>query len=240
MSNDWFQFKRFIVRQQGAGMKVSTDGVLVGAWPEMPENGKTVLDIGTGAGLIALMIAQRFRRAAITAIEIDSQSARLAAQNFQESPWNSRIRLINTSFQDFVKDSQDQFSLIITNPPYFRNSLKTGNTSRNLARHQDSLSPEELFNGVRKLLEQPEGIFSLIIPYEQEEDILEIASESGMKPQRTLRIRPNPGKQYIRTLFEFGYSRSECLSEELSVELDQRHTYSKEYMELTRDFYLKF
>jgi len=140
MPNTWFRFKQFTIEQEHAAMKVGTDGVLLGAWASAPGAGSRVLDIGTGTGLIALMMAQRTKDAAVDALEIDPSSASQAKENFQNSPWKKRLRCFPSSFQDFSSQCRKQYDLIVCNPPFFSGSKKTASKSKNLARHDDSLS----------------------------------------------------------------------------------------------------
>lgn len=220
-------------------MKVGTDGVLLGAWANLPEKGSSVLDVGAGTGLLSLMLTQRFPNAQICAVEIENSSCKQAKENFTNSSWGNRMVLHEISYQDFIFKSKNKFDLVISNPPYFKESLKIQNGARSLARHQDTLSLEELISGVCKLL-NPGGLFSLILPFDQKNKCLKLAEEAGLFPQRILNISPKTGYSYIRTLLEFSFNKKEYQEDELSIELNGRHEYSEEYKKLTKDFYLKF
>ena len=239
MANDWFRFKQFTINQSASAMKVGTDAVLLGAWANFPDRGSYALDVGTGTGLLALMIAQRYSDVEISAVEIDKSSCEQARENFSNSEWGNRISLHEDSFQDFHIQVNNKFDLIITNPPYFSNSLKNPDKSKSLARHQDKLTLEELFLGVAGLLEK-RGLFSLILPSDQKDKCLNIAVESGLFPQRILNVRPKPENDFIRTLMEFSFAKNKISEDELIIEMNKRHLYSEEYKALTKDFYLKF
>ena len=239
MANNWFRFKQFTINQSDSAMKVGTDGVLLGAWTGLPEKGSEVLDIGTGTGLLSLMIAQKHLNAKITAIEIDKASCRQAKENFKDSTWEDRLSVEEISFQDFGLRSSQKFDLIIVNPPYFSNSLPASDPSCSLARHQQNLSLEELILGVKKLL-HPDGYLSLILPSDQKTKCLVLAKEMGLLPFRILNVRPNPGKEFIRVLIEFSFNMKNFIENELVIEKNKRHEYSNDYIQLTKDFYLKF
>ncbi|MGC9343627.1 MAG: tRNA1(Val) (adenine(37)-N6)-methyltransferase [Bacteroidales bacterium] len=237
MPNNWFQFKKFLVNQDKAAMKVGTDGVLLGAWCSVPYPGSRVLDIGTGTGLIALMVAQRTHEVTIDAIEIDEPSYEQAKGNFQASDWKNRLNAIHSSFQDFSVQSQNRYHLVICNPPFFKNSWKAPSYQRNLARHDDFLNPADLMKFSQRLLED-RGILSIIIPYERLDEILYFADINEMKDFRLAVIRPLPGKPFKRAMLEFSKTDQQKSREEITIEEGERHKYSKRYLELTRDFYL--
>jgi len=216
-------------------MKVGTDGVLMGAWASVDAKSK-ILDIGTGTGLIALMLAQR-SKAWVYAIEIDGNAALQATENALESPWAERIHVIHSSFQNFRETVSSEYDLIVCNPPFFSKSLKTETHSRNLARHDDELSLRELVSGVAKLL-RPDGLFALILPAEKEAEIQKETEMRSLFPKRIMRIRPTPSKPFKRVMMEFTFQKTEPSESEMCIETDKRHQYSTEYTELTKDFYL--
>ncbi len=220
-------------------MKVGTDGVLLGAWAKFPNRGSYVLDVGTGTGLIALMIAQRYPDVKISAIEIDNSSCEQARENFINSEWSDRISIHENSFQDFHIQTKNKFDLIISNPPYFSNSLKNPDEAKSYARHQEKLTLEELFIGVSGTLNK-RGMFSMILPYDQKSKCQKLATDSGLFPQRILNVRPKPGHDFIRVLMEFSFTQNKNFEDELIIEMNKRHSYSEEYKVLTKDFYLKF
>lgn len=237
MSNNYFCFKQFAVVQDNASMKVGTDGVLLGAWCNCSQS-RRVLDIGAGTGLLALMVAQR-SEARITAVEIEPNACLDAMENFGNSPWPKRIELYNLPIQEYAEDCAEQFDLIVSNPPFFSNSLKAPEAGRSLARHTDSLSSEDLMHCASKLLAD-NGILSVIIPCDNLDDYVEKAEKHNLKVVRKTYVRPNDELACNRVLVEFGY-QAEIVSEEtIVIEQGGRHCYSPEYIALTRDFYLKF
>lgn len=216
-------------------MKVGTDGVLLGAWTSC-DGRSNILDIGTGTGLVALMLAQR-SLANITAIEIDEQASLQAAENIAESPWNKRIKVVHESLQEYCYNSIEKFDLIVCNPPFFKNSLKSASQDRNLARHADQLDFSDLLKYSCSVL-QPDGLLCVIVPFERFEELREIAAVAGLYCTKKTIISPCPWKKPHRILAEFCMSILDCETNAFSIELDERHTYSDEYKELTKDFYL--
>ena len=236
MSNNFFRFKQFTVFQDCCAMKVGTDGVLLGAWAEAYKR-NNVLDVGTGTGLIALMIAQRNTNATIDAIDIDEGCVMQAKRNVFESPFSNRVDVQKSSFQDFAARNDNKYDLIVSNPPYFHNSLKSPNLHRNYARHTDSLSFYEIISdGVSLLTES--GSISLILPYEFKTSVLMHAKTVGLFAKRITNVFPLPHKPAKRFLIEFGMSDTECVENNLIVELS-RHKYTDEYNALTNEFYLQ-
>ena len=236
MSNNFFRFKQFTVFQDCCAMKVGTDGVLLGAWAEAYKR-NNVLDVGTGTGLIALMIAQRNTNATIDAIDIDEGCVMQAKRNVFESPFSNRVDVQKSSFQDFAARNDNKYDLIVSNPPYFHNSLKSPNLHRNYARHTDSLSFYEIISeGVSLLTES--GCISLILPYEFKTSVLMHAKTVGLFAKRITNVFPLPHKPAKRILVEFGMSDTECVENNLIVELS-RHKYTDEYNALTNEFYLQ-
>ena len=236
MSNNFFRFKQFTVFQDCCAMKVGTDGVLLGAWAEAYKR-NNVLDVGTGTGLIALMIAQRNTNATIDAIDIDEGCVMQAKRNVFESPFSNRVDVQKSSFQDFAARNDNKYDLIVSNPPYFHNSLKSPNLHRNYARHTDSLSFYEIISdGVSLLTES--GSVSLILPYEFKTSVLMHAKTVGLFAKRITNVFPLPHKPAKRFLIEFGMSDTECVEDNLIVELS-RHKYTDEYNALTNEFYLQ-
>jgi tRNA1Val (adenine37-N6)-methyltransferase len=237
MPNTWFRFKQFTIQQEQAAMKVGTDGVLLGAWASVPGPGSRVLDVGTGTGLIALMIAQRTSDVRVDALEIDPSSAKQAKENFQDSPWKERIKGIETSFQDYSSQSNDRYDQIICNPPFFSASFKTKSKEKNLARHDDSLSLGDIFRGCVSLMKESTFI-SLILPVQKEAQVFELMSEHQMHCQRLTRVIPAPGKSPKRVLLEFSLIPGKCKEEKLTIETGTRHLYTDKYKNLVDEFYL--
>ncbi len=234
MSNPFFSFKKFTVYHDRCAMKVGTDGVLLGAWTDITHS-KRILDIGTGTGLIALMLAQRSETVHITAIDIDQEAVIQASENTNASPWNKRIEVSKKDICAFTSDIL--FDTIVSNPPYFTNSLKCSDIQRNTARHTDTLSAYSLLAKVAELLTS-KGRFSVIIPSEQTEEFIQIAEGQGLYPSRLTQIITRPGLSPKRSLMEFRKTAQNIQSDELTIELE-RHVYSEEYIALTKDFYLK-
>lgn len=235
MSNNFFRFKQFTVFQDHCAMKVGTDGVLLGAWTEVTKC-SYVLDIGTGTGLIALMIAQRNPKAIIDAIDIDKECVMQAQQNVINSPFKHRIHVQRESFQRFVQQKKVKYDLIISNPPYFQNSVKPPNLARSNARHTDSLSFYEIISEGVSLLTN-DGIISLILPYDFKQTVLEYAATENLFVHRITNVFPVPHKSPKRLLVEFGKREVEFVEQNLTIELS-RHQYTDEFKALTRDFYL--
>lgn len=237
MPNDYFKFKKFTVDQDQTAMKVGTDGVLLGAWANV-EGAMKILDVGTGTGLIALMLAQR-SGAIIDAIEIDKNACMQAQENVNHSPWANRIRIIHQSFQDFSKSTSEKYDLIVSNPPYFQNSLAAPEENRTKARHNRSLELVDIINGTLKCLTEL-GTLSLILPYVEGNLFIAKAAEKGLFCVRQTNVLPKPKRKPKRLLLEFQRIKKHFIQDHLVVELNKRHEYSEAYKNLTRDFYLAF
>jgi tRNA1Val (adenine37-N6)-methyltransferase len=236
MSNSYFKFKQFTVNQEYCAMKVGIDGVLIGAWAPL-ENAKNILDIGTGTGLIALMLAQR-SEALITAIDIDSAAFKQATENVNQSAWKSRIDVQHIGLQQFSANSVANYDLIVSNPPYFIDSLKAGTVNRTRARHTDSLTHQELIQHGKTLLNKT-GRMCIILPVNEGFKCIEMAKSEGLFCSKLVSVYPKPTAIAKRLLIEF--SKTVCTQEdsELTVESEQRHHYSPDFTELAKDFYLK-
>ena len=234
MSNPFFTFKQFTIRHDRCAMKVGTDGVLLGAWTDVSHSCR-LLDIGTGTGLIALMLAQRCPKASITAIDIDAEAVEQARENVLLSPWSDRVEV---ALQDICKYLTDKhFDTIVSNPPYFIDSLKCPNDQRNTARHTDTLDAERLLESVARLLTD-DGRFSIILPAEQTDLLIQTAYAQGLYPSRKTAVITRPGLSPKRILMEFQKTKEAFQPDELIIELE-RHVYSEGYIALTKDFYLK-
>jgi len=231
-----FKFKQFEICQDKTGMKVGTDGVLLGAWADCFA-AKNILDVGSGTGLISIMLAQRNAVASIQAIEIEYDAYLQSVENANASRWKERIEVKHCSFQDFYKQCTSTFDLIVSNPPFFENSQKSDVEKRNLARHTHTLSFDELIYFSAKLLSN-NGLLSVIIPYDSQLKFIHLASTSGLFLTRKTLIKPNLLKKPKRVLLEFSKQKEQFIENELTIELS-RHVYTPEYIELTRDFYLK-
>ena len=236
MSNNFFRFKQFTVYQDRCAMKVGTDGTLLGAWATGGEN---ILDIGTGTGLIALMMAQRYPEANITAIDIDHEACKQAEINFSASPFAKRISIIRISLQDYGKlNNNGLYDAIVCNPPFFENSLLCPNDQRTIARHAATLKYEELFHGVRQLLTD-DGIFSTIVPTNCLSRFEEAAYLCGLYRINKCTIRTTPRKEPKRVLLKFSKnSEHERKTSEKSID-DGKGNRTNWYSDITSEFYLK-
>ena len=222
MPNSYFQFKQFTVWHDKCAMKVGTDGVLLGAWSHVGD-AQRILDIGTGTGLVALMLAQR-SKAFIIALEKDCAAVRQAIENVSHSPWQDRIEVVEADFRCYT--STTQFDVIVSNPPYFTNSLKCPNRQRNTARHDNELTYEELLKGVSQLL-STDGEFTIIIPADASEKVKEIALNYSLYPYKQLNITTKPGLSPKRCLITFKFQDQEYQTKNIVIELS-RHKYSQE------------
>lgn len=230
-----FKFKRFEVENRKSALKVGTDAVLLGAAMTLRESDRFLLDIGTGTGVIALMVAQRLESSGpfIEAIDIDADSADEASRNFAASPWCGSLRAANTALSDYVPDRQ--FDCIFSNPPYYDNSLRNPDEREAVARHTDSLSSADIFAFASEHL-TGEGRLSLILPADSEKTLMRTAASFGLFPFRILRIRTTAAKPFKRLIAEFSRFR-EDVREDVLV-LMQGGGRSPEYSKLTESFYL--
>lgn len=236
--NSYFQFKQFRIVQERSAMKVGMDGVLLGAWTNT--SGTTrILDIGTGTGLIALMLAQKNALAKIDALEIDRDAFEEAVLNVQQSEWNDRIHVFCQSFQDFSVEPKKKYDLIVSNPPFFSNGIKAPSGTRAQARHSDALPLDELISGAKRLLDFP-GRMSFILPIESFSELENQAKANNLFISRLCRVKPNPVKPDFRILVELTNEDVNIRKETLMIEFDKHHDYTPEYRGLTKDFYLKF
>lgn len=233
MSDPFFKFKKFSVRHRDSAMKVGVDGVLLGAW-SAAENPKRILDIGSGTGLIALMLAQRFETAEITAVEINRSAFEESEFNFRNSPFSDRMKAVNLPIQEF--EDENKFDLIVSNPPYFEPNHNDG-TDRSLARQKAELSFEELCKSVERLTDTT-GNFGLILPYLSEDEFISIASKNQLFPKKITRVKGNPQAEVKRSLILFSGTKSDIEFDELTIE-KSRNVYTEEYVGLTKEFYLK-
>lgn len=219
-------------------MKIGTDSVLLGAWVNC-ENENHILDIGTGSGILALMMAQRNPEAHIDAVELDSEAAELANQNVKLSPWGERIEIFTSSIQEFAIHSQNKYSLIISNPPFFSDSLKSPSETRNLARHNETLPVHELLGCAATLL-LAEGKAAFIIPADAYDFWKQEAALLSLFPCRVTMVKSSPAHKPHRVMVTFSWKQVTGINEnEISIYISKSN-YSLEYQELTKDFYLNF
>ena len=238
MAGDRFTFKRFSVMQDKCPMKGGTDGVLLGAWAGgRSGNVCRILDVGSGTGVISLMLAQRFPDAQVDALDIDECAVAQAEENFKRSEWGERLSALHGMVQRYRPDRK--YDLIVSNPPYFIDSLKAEG-KRTLARHTDSLSYADLAESVGSLLHDG-GSFAAIFPYVESNMFIVEAAKNGLFVNRRLEVCGAPGKPVKRVLLEMSFNRiNDVPVENLVIESGGRHCYTDKYKELTKDFYLKF
>ncbi|SFE44391.1 tRNA1(Val) (adenine(37)-N6)-methyltransferase [Flavobacterium xueshanense] len=233
-----FQFKQFSLEQDRCAMKIGTDGVLLGAWTPIKNNPFSILDIGAGTGVIALMLAQRSNAEQIDALEIDEEAYEQSVDNFENSPWSDRLFCFHAGLDEFVEEPEDEYDLIVSNPPFYTDDYKSDNEQRDLARFADAMPFEDLIEAADLLLSE-NGIFAVIIPFKEEENFLALAKEYELYPLKITHVKGTPTTEIKRSLLAF--SRNESVNfpiDELIIETS-RHQYTPEYIELTKDFYLK-
>ncbi len=231
-----FSFKQFTVHQDRCAMKIGTDGVLLGAWTPVDASVNSILDIGTGTGVIALMMAQRGNAEIVDALEIDADAYEQAVDNFEASPWGDRLFCYHASYQEFVEEIDDQYDLLISNPPFYAEDYKTADQKRDLARFQDALPFEHILIGATKLLTDL-GLLAIIVPVKEEQKLVHLGERVGLYPQKITRVRGTLTSEVKRSMLLFGKKRGEVKTDELVIEIS-RHQYTKEYISLTQDFYL--
>jgi tRNA1Val (adenine37-N6)-methyltransferase len=232
-----FTFKQFQVNQDRCAMKIGTDGVLLGAWTPLINNPYNVLDIGAGTGILSLMLAQRSNAEQIDAIEIDEDAYEQCVENFEASPWGDKLFCFHAGLDEFVDEPEDEYDLIISNPPFYTDDFKSDNASRDLARFEDALPFEELIEAAALLLSD-NGIFSVIIPFKEEERFVSMCKELDLFPLKITRVKGTPTSEIKRSLLAFCRIEQTPLIDELIIEIS-RHNYTPEYIELTKEFYLK-
>lgn len=233
-----FQFKQFSVKQDKTAMKVGTDGVLLGAWAPIHHNPFSVLDVGAGTGIIALMLAQRSHAEQIDALEIDEDAYEQAVENFESSPWGDRLFCFHAGLDEFIEEPEDEYDLIVSNPPFYAEDYKTDNEQRDLARFQDAMPFEEIVEAADLLLSE-NGVLAVILPFREEEKFVALAKEAELHPFKITRVKGTSKSEIKRSLLAFSRNEaSEIEIDELIIEID-RHVYTPEYVELTKDFYLK-
>ena len=232
-----FNFKQFSVNQDRCAMKIGTDGVLLGAWTPLINNPYNVLDIGAGTGILSLMLAQRSNAEQIDALEIDEDAYEQCVENFENSPWSDRLFCFHAGLDEFVDEPEDEYDLIISNPPFYTETFKSENSQRDLARFEDAMPFEDLIEAAALLLSE-NGIFSVIIPYKEEEKFVSLCNELDLFPLKITRVKGTPTTEIKRSLLAFSRIQQTPIIDELTIEIS-RHQYTPEYIELTKDFYIK-
>jgi len=218
-------------------MKIGADSVLLGAWCPIDNNPFSVLDIGAGTGILSLMLAQRSNASQIDAIEIDEDAYEQCVENFESSPWGDRLFCFHAGLDEFVEEPEDQYDIIISNPPFYSEDYKTGNEQRDLARFQEAMPFKDLIE-VAHLLLSENGIFSVIVPNKEEEKFINLCAEFELYPIKVTRVKGTPTTEIKRSLLAFSKTQKQTLIDELIIET-ARHQYTEEYIDLTKDFYLK-
>ncbi|QTD39304.1 methyltransferase [Polaribacter batillariae] len=221
-------------------MKIGTDAVLLGAWCTVDNNLNTILDVGSGTGVISLMIAQRSDAMTIDAVEVDENAYEQTVENFENSDWGDRLYCYHATFQEFaneIYEEEETYDLIVTNPPFYNDDFETENDARNKARFTSSLSFEELVSRVAKILSK-NGIFSTIIPFKEEKRFIDLANENHLFLSRVCRVQGNETSEIKRSLLEFSFQKKERKETHLVIEIG-RHQYTADYISLVKDFYLK-
>ena len=233
MNRKPFKFKQFSIFQDKTAMKVGTDGVLLGAWADCL--GKDILDIGTGTGLISMMLAQRFPQSQIDAIEIDENAYYQAKENFENVPFYTRLSIYFTSLQAYQTDKK--YDLIVSNPPFFTVNDLNEFDARKQARQEETLTFSDLLKKTALLLNK-DGLASFIIPHDRMLEFCAIAAENALKVSKTTQIKGNETSPIKRVLLEFSFEEKERKENLLTIEVE-RHQYTEDYINLTKDFYLK-
>lgn len=233
-----FTFKQFSVEQDRCAMKIGTDGVLLGAWAPTTNNPFSVLDIGSGTGIVALMLAQRTNAEQIDALEIDEAAYEQAVDNFENSPWSDRLFCFHAGLDEFIEEPEDEYDLIISNPPFYSEDFKSDNEQRDLARFQDAMPFEDLIEAADLLLSE-NGIFAVIIPFKEEEKLQAIAHEFELYPFKITHVKGTPTTEIKRSLLAFSRNKTTDYQVDVLTIENARHVYTPEYIALTKNFYLK-
>tara|TARA_B110001469_G_C9542929_1_gene269562 strand:- start:96 stop:764 length:669 start_codon:yes stop_codon:yes gene_type:complete len=221
-------------------MKIGTDGVLLGAWCSLKESTKKILDVGSGTGVISLMLAQRFNNATIDSVELENNAHKQSVENFERSVWADRLFCFHSTFQDFaneLKEDGETYDLIISNPPFYTDNVKNNNRARNKARSTSFLSFVELISGVSKILSN-QGEFTTIIPFKEEVKFIEISKQNKLFLNKICRVKGNNNSDIKRSLLTFSFYKKKLDENNLIIETS-RHLYTDEYINLTKNFYIK-
>ncbi len=245
MPNNYFQFKQFTIQQQHCAMKVCTDACLFGAWAveslelkaqSLKLKAQKILDIGTGTGLLSLMLAQKFTDVLIDAVEMDEAAAMQAAANFQASPWKERLKVYNTIIQQFNQSTNQHYNFIICNPPFFDNDLKSIDAQRNLALHSEALSLEELIIAIDNNL-KADGNFAVLLPYHRTKYFEELAAAKNFHLAEKMLVKQTPKHGYFRSMLLFGREPFATVEKEIIIK-NESNAYTNEFATLLKDYYL--
>lgn len=230
-----FRFKQFSVNDNRCGQKVGTDSIVLGCWATA-DPVQSILDIGTGCGLLALMQAQRFPDAQVTAVEIDPTACEQAAENFHCSPWTDRLSVVRSNIKDFQQKAV--FDLVVCNPPYFQGGIASVTETRKIARQDQQLRLADLGQAAARLL-NPNGSFNVILPVDRTSEMTTAANDNGLYLVRRCDVRPTPDITAKRSLLEFQFAAAASVSHD-EITLEQtRHQYHSDYVTLAQEFLLK-
>lgn len=235
-----FHFKQFTIHQDQCAMKIGTDAVLLGAWAKIENQPKNILDIGSGTGILALMLAQRTDAPEIDGIELDSLAHEQCVENFEVSPWGNRLFCYHAEFTEFVAEMYEEditYDVIVSNPPFYSEDVSSGNEQRDKARINASLPFDDLIEGTSFILSE-NGIFNIVVPHKEEENIISIAKKFNLFPFEILHIKGSHNTEIKRSLLAFSFQQKNLTTKELIIETS-RHQYTDDYIHLTKDFYLK-
>jgi tRNA1Val (adenine37-N6)-methyltransferase len=230
-----FHLKPFSLQHHRSTMKVGTDAMILGVWANV-EKVSYALDIGTGCGIISLLIASR-SNAKITAIDIDNESINEANENFQNSPYSDRLQAVLADLNNFSINSNTKFDLIVSNPPFFVNDLRSMDEKRKMARHSDNLSYSQLCEGVNHLISS-NGKFCIVLPYEESRQFVEIAKKNALFQSKQFVIFPREGMLPNRINFEFSKNQGEKIITEKFTIRNLNDTFTSQYIDLLKDYYL--
>ena len=232
-----FHFKQFTIYQDRCSMKVGTDGVLLGAWADVGKAAH-ILDVGTGSGLIAIMLAQRAEGANIHAVEVDQAAAGQARENMEVSPWKGRLQVFHTPVQDYARSVSTQYDLIVSNPPFFSGGTFSHNQDRNSVRHTIKLPHGDLLSAARSLL-APTGKFCLILPYIEGLRFQELARTYHLFCTKVTEVMPTKDKPVERLLMQFEREEKAPEKDSLVIQHNKKNSWTSDYVRLAGDFYLK-
>ena len=235
MANPYFRFKQFTIWHDKCAMKVGTDGVLLGAWSHVG-GAKTILDVGCGSGLIALMLAQRCD-ASVDAIDIDEGAFLQTQFNVEQSPFANRIKAHHSPLETYANSCDTRYDLIVSNPPFFRHSLRSPDGQRTLARHSDTLPTNSLLADSLRLL-TPTGRIALILPTDNGKELAAQAHSLQLHPQRITHVHPTPQSASKRLLIELSPQKPQTMETKDLIIEEARHSYTNAFRRLTKDFYL--
>ncbi len=236
MQEKRFQFQQFSLAHHKSTMPIGTDAVLLGAWAAVHADTQSVLDIGCGCGIIGLMVMQRAKNGKVTFLDMDQCSMQEAESNGNNSPWKEHLSYYCTTIQEFAKETPQQFDLIVSNPPYFENSLKSPVATRTQSRHTDMLSFEELIISANSLLTK-EGNFCVVLPRLAMENFVAIVKKNGLFVNNKTFIFPTVQKEANRVLLRFSKEENECIETSLILRNEKRE-YTDEYKKLTYSYHI--